>query len=89
MKHIAATQFTTGSNPNGYTVSKLRLPISVAAASLTPVVAIYSDVSGSPGASIKTLINPGSITVSTSHQRPRPSSTLDDYKLNAKHLLTG
>ena len=54
----AATQFTTGSNPNGYTVSKLRLPISVTAASLTPVVAIYSDVSGSPGASIKTLTNP-------------------------------
>ena len=77
----AATQFTTGSNPNGYTVSKLRLPISVTAASLTPVVAIYSDVSGSPGASIKTLTNPA-ITVSTS-TAPEAEFDADDYKLNA------
>ena len=77
-----ATQFTTGSNPNGYTVSKLRLPISVTAASLTPVVAIYSDVSGSPGASIKTLANPGSITVSTT-TAPEAEFDAGDYKLNA------
>ena len=77
----AATQFTTGSNPNGYTVSKLRLPISVTAASLTPVVAIYSDVSGSPGASLKTLANPA-ITVSTS-TAPEAEFDADDYKLNA------
>ena len=76
-----ATQFTTGSNPNGYTVSKLRLPISVAAASITPVVAIYSDVSGSPGASIKTLGNP-SITVSSS-TAPEAEFDAEDYKLNA------
>ena len=76
-----ATQFTTGSNPNGYTVSQVRLPISVAAASITPVVSIYSDVSGSPGASIKTLTNP-SITVSSS-TAPEAEFGADDYKLTA------
>ena len=77
-----ATQFTTGSNPNGYTVSKVRLPISVAAASVTPVVAIYSDVSGNPGASIKTLTNPASITVSTTSPTEAEFDA-DDYKLSA------
>ena len=77
----AATQFTTGSNPNGYTVDKVRLPISIEAASVTPVVAIYSDVSGSPGAPIKTLTNP-SITVSSS-TAPEAEFDADDYKLNA------
>ena len=79
---LIATQFTTGGNPNGYTVSKVRLPISVSAASVTPVVAIYSDVSGSPGASIKTLANPASITVSTT-TAPEAEFDADDYKLNA------
>ena len=77
-----ATQFKTGSNPKGYTVSKVRLPISVTAASLTPVVAIYSDVSGSPGASIKTLTNPASITVSST-ATSEAEFDADDYKLNA------
>ena len=77
----AVTQFTTGRNPNGYTVNKVRLPISVAAAAVTPVVSIYSDVSGSPGTSIKTLTNPA-ITVSTS-TAPEAEFDADDYKLNA------
>ena len=77
-----ATQFTTGSNPNGYTVSKVRLPISVSTASVTPVVSIYSDVSGSPGAPIKTLTNPDSITVSSS-TAPEAEFDAGDYKLNA------
>ena len=79
--HIA-TQFTTGSNPNGYTVSKVRLPISVAAASVTPVVAIYSNVSGNPGASLKTLINPASITVSTT-TATEVDFDAGDYELSA------
>ena len=79
--HIA-TQFTTGSNPNGYTVSKVRLPISVAAASVTPVVAIYSNVSGNPGASLKTLINPASITVSTTSPT-EVDFDAGDYELSA------
>ena len=76
-----ATQFTTGGNPSGYTVSKVRLPISVPTAGVTPVVSIYSDVSGDPGASIKTLINPASITVSTS-TAPEVEFDAEDYKLN-------
>ena len=76
-----ATQFTTGSNPKGYTVSKVRLPIAIDTAAVTPVVAIYSDVSGSPGASLKTLGNP-SITVSSS-TAPEAEFDADDYKLNA------
>ena len=78
-----ATQFTTGSNPNGYTVSKVTLPISVGAASVTPALSIYTDVSGSPGSSIKPLTNPGSITVSTS-TAPEAEFGADDYKLNAE-----
>ena len=77
-----ATQFTTGSNPNGYTVSKVRLPISVAAASVTPVVAIYSNVSGSPGSSIKRLTNPDSITVSTT-ETTEVEFDAGDFKLDA------
>ena len=46
------------------------------------MVAIYSDVSGNPGASIKTLINPASITVSSS-TAPEAEFDADDYKLNA------
>ena len=57
-----ATQFTTGSNPNGYTVSKVRLPISVPTG-LTPELSIYSDVAGSLGVSVKTLTNPADILV--------------------------
>ena len=77
-----ATQFTTGSNPNGYTVSKVRLPISVDDAAAVPVVEIYSDVSGSPGVSIKTLTNPASITVSSTSPT-EATFDADDYKLTA------
>ena len=62
--HVAA-QFTTGSNPRGYTVSKVRLPIAIETADVSPVVSIYSDDSGDPGASIKVLTNPGTFNVST------------------------
>ena len=76
-----ATQFTTGGNPNGYTVSEVRLPISVLDAAVVPVVEIYSDVSGDPGASIKTLTNPASITVSSTPAEA--TFDADDYKLIA------
>ena len=76
-----ATQFTTGGNTSGYTISEVRIPISVSTTAVTPVVSIYSDVSGSPGASIKTLGNP-SITVSSS-TAPEAEFDAEDYKLNA------
>ena len=64
-----ATQFTTGSNPNGYTVSKVRLPISVPTG-LTPELSIYSDVAGSLGVSVKTLTNPADILVDDTNFLP-------------------
>ncbi len=76
-----ATQFTTGSNPGGYTVSKVRLPISIETAADTPVVSIYSDSSGDPGASTKTLTNPASITVSTTSPTEVEFGA-DDFKLD-------
>ena len=77
-----ATQFTTGSNPSGYTISEVRIPISVSTTAVTPVVSIYSDVSGSPGASIKTLTNLTAIAISGSTTL-RTNFDADDYKLNA------
>ena len=59
-----AAKFTTGNNTRGYEISKVRLPLSVESASVTPVVSIYSDNSGEPGDSIKPLTNLTSITVS-------------------------
>ena len=76
-----ATQFTTGGNPGGYTVDKVRLPIAIEAAGVTPVVSIYSDVSGDPGASIKTLTNPASITVSSTSPTEVEFGA-DDFKLD-------
>ncbi len=57
-----ATQFTTGDNTTGYTLKKVRLPISVPTG-LTPQLSIYSDVAGSLGVSVKTLTNPADILV--------------------------
>ena len=82
-----ATQFTTGSNASGYTLSKVRIDISIEDAGVIPVVSIYSDVSGSPGASIKTLTNPASITVPVDLFVDRETTEADfdagDYKLDA------
>ena len=58
-----ALRFTTGGNPGGYTISKVRLSISVASGT-TPEVSIYSDSSGLPGSSLKVLDNPGTIPTS-------------------------
>ena len=55
-----ASQFTTGSNPGGYTISAVRLDIGVVD-SAAPLVSIYSDSSGRPGTSLKVLTNPTGI----------------------------
>ena len=81
LSHLAM-QFTTGSNPGGYTVSKVRLPIAIESSGVTPVVSIYSDVSGDPGASIKTLTNPATITVSST-ETTEVEFDAGDYKLDA------
>ena len=77
-----AMQFTTGGHTGGYRVSKVRLPIAIEIAGVTPVVSIYSDVSGDPGASIKTLTNPASITVSST-QTTEVEFDAGDFKLDA------
>ena len=46
------------------------------------MVSIYSNVSGNPGAPIKTLTNPDSITVSSS-TAPEAEFDAGDYKLEA------
>ena len=74
-----AMQFTTGSNSRGYTVSGVRLPIAIATAAVSPVVSIYSDDSGDPGASIKVLTNP-TINVSST-ETTEVQFAADDYKL--------
>ncbi len=77
-----ATKFTTGSNTGGYTVSKVRLSMSVASASVRPVVSIYSDNSGEPDSSLVPLTNPASISVSTMTQT-EVEFDAGDYKLDA------
>ena len=58
-----AIQFTTGNHPGGYEVDKVRLRIAVPAGT-TPRLSIYSDSSGKPGASLKTLANPSTVPTS-------------------------
>ena len=58
-----AIQFTTGNHPSGYEVDTVRLRI-YATAGTTPRVSIYSDSSGEPGASLKTLANPSAVPTS-------------------------
>ena len=58
-----AVQFTTGGEPGGYTISKVRLSLRMASGT-TPEVSIYSDSSGQPGSSLKILTNPGTIPTS-------------------------
>ena len=58
-----AIQFTTGNHPGVYEVDTVRLRI-LAAAGTTPRVSIYSDTSGKPGASLKTLANPSAVPTS-------------------------
>ena len=53
----AAIQFTTGNHTVGYVVDTVGLRLS-AVDGATPRVSIYSDSSGEPGASLKTLANP-------------------------------
>ena len=59
-----ATQFTTGNNTVGYSISAVRLAMQVPTGA-TPRVSIYSDVSGSPGASLKELTNPSNFSTTT------------------------
>ena len=79
ISHLA-TQFTTGSNPGGYTVDKVRLPIAIENTGVTPLVSIYSDVSGDPGTRIKRLTNP-TIAVSTT-ETTEAEFDADDFKLD-------
>ena len=63
-----ASKFTTGQHALGYTVSTVRLSLSVQSASVSPVVSIQSDNSGEPGSSLVTLTNPASFSVSQTTQ---------------------
>ena len=63
----SAVSFTAGSNPGGYLVSAVRLRVATVAGA-TPRVSIYSDISGRPGSSLKTLNNPANLPSFTQTQ---------------------
>ena len=58
-----AAMFTTGSEPDGYKLTTLNLFMSAPAESI-PQISVYTDNSGEPGTSLKTLTNPDSIPTS-------------------------
>ena len=72
-----AIQFTTGSETNGYRISKVALEISASSGTI-PRVSIYSDSSGQPGSSLKVLTNPGAIPTT----RTELDFGADNYRLN-------
>ena len=57
-----AVMFTTGDEPGGYRLSTLHLVMAKSVGSI-PQVSVYTDNSGEPGTSLKTLTNPASIRV--------------------------
>ena len=78
-----ATQFTTGSETDGYRISQVRLAISADLGTI-PRVSIYSDSSGQPGSSLKILTNPG--TIPTSSTGDIIDFGADNYKLGPSTL---
>ena len=56
-----ATSFHTGDNPDGYEVTSVQLLINRRNSNATPEISIFSDNSGSPGASLHTLTNPSTL----------------------------
>ena len=75
---IVAAMFTTGDEPTGYAFSTLHMLMSKTAIGSTQV-SVYTDNSGEPGASLKTLTNPAGI--STSLQEVQFDA--DDYVLQS------
>ena len=75
---IVATMFTTGDEPTGYAFSALHLLMSKTAIGSTQV-SVYTDNSGEPGASLKTLTNPASIPTSLEEVQ----FDADDYLLQS------
>ena len=72
-----ATQFTTGSETDGYLITQVRLNIDAESGTI-PRVSIYSDNSGQPGSSLKILTNPGTVTTT----RTEHDFGADNYKLD-------
>ena len=72
-----ATQFTTGSESDGYRITQVRLNIDAESGTI-PRVSIYSDNSGQPGSSLKILTNPGTVTTT----RTEHDFGADNYKLD-------
>ena len=71
LENPLANQFTTGSNPSGYIISKVGLKIAGDSGTV-PRVSIYSDNSGRPGTSLKVLTNPSTIPPG-----PAPEDVID------------
>ena len=73
-----AAQFTTGDGPDGYTISAVELQIQVPAGTV-PSVTIFSDNSGEPGSSRKTLVNPTTLPAAYAWT----SFDAEDYQLES------
>ena len=75
--HAAAVQFTTGSETDGYLISKVLVDMAVTSGTI-PRVSIYSDSTGQPGSSLKILTNPSTMPTA----RTELDFGADNYKLH-------
>ena len=60
-----ATSFHTGNNPDGYALTSVQLYLNRRDSKATPEISIFSDSSGSVGASLHTLTTPSTLPIHT------------------------
>ena len=73
-----AQKFTTGSNPTGYTLNDVSIPIGAYGTSAAPIITINSGSGNNPGTVIYTLDNPGTFTSDTVNSFTATSGTTLD-----------
>ena len=73
-----AQKFTTGSNPTGYTLNDVGIPIGSFGSSAAPIITINSGTGNNPGTVIYTLDNPGTFTSDTVNSFTATSGTTLD-----------
>ena len=73
---IRATAFTTGSNSGGYGLSSVDVYVGIQSGTVTPLVEIYEDNAGNPGALHATLSNPATVTDSSANTFTATNTTL-------------
>ena len=73
-----AQKFTTGSNPTGYKLNDVSIPIGAYGTSAAPIITINSGSGNNPGTVIYTLDNPGTFTSDTVNSFTATSGTTLD-----------